>query len=256
MSVQRWQLDLAVLAKSREEETTRPTLKELAAKLSGGVNGYQTGRIISAHIIEEVMVDKGKEILAVRNAASNEYGGINCEVQFEDAVNEKGEQVWLPYTTTETDNTEHGKALWSGLKAGTYGSVSAFVATEAVLEAAKAAKREEINIWRDVQENMEYMMEFNGRNWDYGKKTLSRISMTRLMAENNRLPEGFAWTDGDNNVVPVTAADIIALSDATEQAMFAKGVEINTRQLQMKAEVEALTELKAIRSYVVGWPAG
>ncbi|MCS1282874.1 hypothetical protein NX020_28150, partial [Escherichia coli] len=38
--VQRWQLDLAVLAKSREEETTRPTLKELAAKLSGGVNGY------------------------------------------------------------------------------------------------------------------------------------------------------------------------------------------------------------------------
>ncbi|KDU66679.1 hypothetical protein AC08_2526 [Escherichia coli 4-203-08_S3_C1] len=199
---------------------------------------------------------KGKEILAVRNAASNEYGGINCEVQFEDAVNEKGEQVWLPYTATETDNTEHGKALWSGLTAGTYGSVSAFVATEAVLEAAKAAKREEINIWRDVQENMEYMMEFNGRNWDYGKKTLSRISMTRLMAENNRLPEGFAWTDGDNNVVPVTAADIIALSDATEQAMFAKGVEINTRQLQMKAEVEALTELKAIRSYVVGWPAG
>ncbi|KEL52814.1 hypothetical protein AB93_2798 [Escherichia coli 5-172-05_S3_C1] len=199
---------------------------------------------------------KGKEILAVRNAASNEYGGINCEVQFEDAVNEKGEQVWLPYTATETDNTEHGKALWSGLTAGTYGSVSAFVATEAVLEAAKAAKREEINIWRDVQENMEYMMEFNGRNWDYGKKTLSRISMTRLMAENNRLPEGFAWTDGDNNVVPVTAADIIALSDATEQAMFAKGGEINTRQLQMKAEVEALTELKAIRSYVVGWPAG
>ncbi|MCV5585639.1 DUF4376 domain-containing protein, partial [Escherichia coli] len=87
----------------------------------------------------------------------------------------------------------------------------------------------------------------------YGKKTLSRISTTRLMAENNRLPEGFAWTDGDNNVVPVTAADIIALSDATEQAMFAKGVEINTRQLQMKAEVEALTELKAIRGYVVGW---
>ncbi len=39
VSVQRWQLDLAVLAKSREEETTRPTLEELAAKLSGGVNG-------------------------------------------------------------------------------------------------------------------------------------------------------------------------------------------------------------------------
>ncbi|RFQ17500.1 hypothetical protein CRD86_23115 [Escherichia coli] len=56
-------------------------------------------------------------------------------------------------------------------------------------------------------------------------------------------------------MVPVTAADIIALSDAIEKAMFAKGVEINTRQLQMKAELEALTELKSIRSYVVGWPA-
>ena len=51
-------------------------------------------------------------------------------------------------------------------------------------------------------------------------------------------------------------ASLMALSEATEQAMFAKGVEINTRQLQMKAEVEALTDLKAIRSYVVGWPAG
>ncbi|EEY8066558.1 DUF4376 domain-containing protein, partial [Escherichia coli] len=56
--------------------------------------------------------------------------------------------------------------------------------------------------------------------------------------------------------VPMTAASLMALSEAAEQAMFAKGVEINTRQLQMKAEVEALTELKAIRSYVVGWPAG
>ncbi|MBJ9144255.1 phage terminase large subunit family protein [Citrobacter braakii] len=40
VSVQRWQLDLSVLAKSREEEQARPTLEELAAKLSGGVNGF------------------------------------------------------------------------------------------------------------------------------------------------------------------------------------------------------------------------
>ncbi|HFT8787295.1 TPA: DUF4376 domain-containing protein, partial [Escherichia coli] len=71
-----------------------------------------------------------------------------------------------------------------------------------------------------------------------------------------KLPEKFFRTDADNNDVPMTAASLMALSEATEQAMFAKGVEINTRQLQMKAEVEALTDLKAIRSYVVGWPAG
>ncbi len=41
VSVQRWQLDLAVLAKSRKKRRPgQPTLKELAAKLSGGVNGY------------------------------------------------------------------------------------------------------------------------------------------------------------------------------------------------------------------------
>lgn len=40
VSVQRWQLDLSVLAKSREEEQDRPTLEELAAKLSGGVNAF------------------------------------------------------------------------------------------------------------------------------------------------------------------------------------------------------------------------
>lgn len=193
-------------------------------------------------------------VIAVRNAAYNENGGITCEVQFDDAVNEKGEPVWLPYTATQTDSSTHGQALWAGLTGGTYGQVTAFTVTNEMLEAAKDAKRDEINRWRDAQENMEYLMEFRGRKWDYGKKTLARISTTRLMAEKNTLPAGFAWTDGENNVVPVTAADIIALSDAIEQAMFAKGVEINTRQLLMKAEITALTELKAIRSYIVGWP--
>lgn len=192
-------------------------------------------------------------ITAVRNAAFTEHGGITCDVQFEGAVNEDGEPLWSPYTATETDNTPYGKALWSGLTSGQYGTVTPFTVTDEVLNAAREDKRAEINRWRDIQEDTEYVMEFNGRRWDYGKKTLSRISTTRLMAENNSLPEGFAWTDGDNNVVPVTAEEIIALSDAIEQAMFAKGVEINTRQLQMKAEVEVLTELKAIRSYVVGW---
>ena len=70
------------------------------------------------------------------------------------------------------------------------------------------------------------------------------------------MPEKFFRPDADNNDVPMTPASLMALSEATELAMFAKGVEINTRQLQMKAEVEALTDLKAIRSYVVGWPAG
>lgn len=36
--------------------------------------------------------------------------------------------------------------------------------------------------------------------------------------------------------------------------MFEKRMQINQRQLQMKAEVESLTMLEAVRSYMVGWP--
>ncbi|EFK2717797.1 TPA: hypothetical protein JEX88_005174, partial [Escherichia coli] len=39
---------------------------------------------------EKVMAETVTGVIAVRNAAYNENGGINCEVQFEDAVNEKG----------------------------------------------------------------------------------------------------------------------------------------------------------------------
>lgn len=65
-------------------------------------------------------------VIAVRNAAYNENGGITCEVQFEDAVNEKGEPVWLPYTATQTDRCAHGQALWTGLTGGTYGRHSVY----------------------------------------------------------------------------------------------------------------------------------
>ncbi|MEH5921359.1 DUF4376 domain-containing protein, partial [Escherichia coli] len=43
------------------------------------------------------------------------------------------------------------------------------------------------------------------------------------------------------------------LGEAIELAMFKKGVEINTRQLQMKAEVRALQTLEDIRAYRIGW---
>lgn len=96
-------------------------------------------------------------------------------------------------------------------------------------------------------------MQYDDRRWDYGKKTQERMSVSLAMAKRNALPEGFAWTDGDNNIVPMTSDSLIALAEAIEQAMFEKGIAINTRQLQMKAELEALNEYTAIRDYVVGW---
>ncbi|ECD5427489.1 DUF4376 domain-containing protein, partial [Salmonella enterica subsp. enterica serovar Denver] len=89
--------------------------------------------------------------------------------------------------------------------------------------------------------------------WDYGKKTQSRMSTSVTMASRNVLPDGFAWTDGDNNIVPVSAEELIDLADAIEKAMFEKGMQINQRQLQMKAEVNALSDYEALKNYVPDW---
>ncbi|EET3414497.1 DUF4376 domain-containing protein, partial [Escherichia coli] len=60
------------------------------------------------------------------------------------------------------------------------------------------------------------------------------------------------WTDAENNDVPVTAEELIALSEAAEQAMFTKGLEIHIRQRTMKKEIEALGDAEAILAYKVG----
>lgn len=186
--------------------------------------------------------------IQVRNAVYDEAGNIDCEVLFDELSGE-----WLPYTASASDISESGRELFAALVAGEYGVIAPFTVTPEILEPVRELKIEEINRWRDEQENLEYLMEFNGRRWDYGKRTKERISTSLTIARSGQLPEGFAWTDGDNNIVPVTAAELIALGDAIELAMFRKGVEINTRQLQMKAEVRTLNSLEDIRGYRVGW---
>ncbi|HHY7927326.1 TPA: DUF4376 domain-containing protein, partial [Escherichia coli] len=51
----------------------------------------------------------------------------------------------------------------------------------------------------------------------------------------------------------VTADELIALSEAAEQAMFTKGMEIHVRQRTMKKELEKLTSADEILAYRVGW---
>lgn len=122
------------------------------------------------------------------------------------------------------------------------------------LNTALTRKHAEINDWRNIQENMNYVFRFNDRNWDYGKATQERLSLSVQMAKQNRLPDGFIWTDADNNDVPMTAGELLNLSDAIDQAMFTMGLQIHLRQRQMKEEVSKLTDAQAVLDYVVGWP--
>ncbi|EBX7467561.1 DUF4376 domain-containing protein [Salmonella enterica] len=123
------------------------------------------------------------------------------------------------------------------------------------LNTALTQKHAEINDWRNIQENMNYVFQFNNHNWDYGKTTQERLSLSVQMAKANKLPAGFIWTDADNNDVPMTAGELLNLSDAIDQAMFTMGLQIHLRQREMKEEVDKLTDAQAVLDYVVGWPA-
>ncbi|HIB1524645.1 TPA: DUF4376 domain-containing protein [Salmonella enterica subsp. enterica serovar Muenchen] len=188
------------------------------------------------------------EIADMRNARYDENGSILVEVKL------AGRDWWTNYMVTANETSAEKQRFYSDLVAGKYGSVTPFTVTPEMIRTAKDGKRGEINAWRDEQEDGNYLFQYNGHRWDYGKATQDRMSISLAMAKKGLLPEGFAWTDGDNNIVPVTNDSLIALAGAIEQAMFEKGVQINQRQLQMKAEVEALTTLPAIRAYQPGWP--
>ncbi|EJW4858911.1 DUF4376 domain-containing protein [Salmonella enterica] len=123
------------------------------------------------------------------------------------------------------------------------------------LNTARIQKHAEINAWRNSQENANYVFQFNNHNWDYGKATQERLSLSVQMAKSNKLPEGFIWTDADNNDVPMSAGELLNLSDAIDQAMFTTGLQIHLRQRQMKEAIDKLTDAQAVLDYVVGWPA-
>nr|WP_239920059.1 DUF4376 domain-containing protein [Salmonella enterica] len=121
------------------------------------------------------------------------------------------------------------------------------------LSTARSQKHAEINAWRNSQENANYVFAFGGRNWDYGRATQERLTLSVQMAKQNKLPEGFIWTDADNNDIPMTADELLSLSDAIDQAMFTEGLQIHLRQREMKEEVDKLTDAKAVLDYPVGW---
>ncbi|EMZ8853317.1 DUF4376 domain-containing protein [Salmonella enterica] len=124
------------------------------------------------------------------------------------------------------------------------------------IDDVRRRKHTEINTWRNTQENANYVFQFNNHNWDYGKATQERLSLSVQMAKQNKLPDGFIWTDADNNDVPMTSGELLNLSDAIDQAMFTMGLKIHLRQREMKEEIDKLTDAKSVLDYVVGWTEG
>lgn len=121
-------------------------------------------------------------------------------------------------------------------------------------EKARRQKRDEINQWRDNQEDGNTIFEWNGHRWDANKASQQRMSSILALPDTTSLPDGFYWTDADNNDVSVTRDDLIAINEHMTAAMIAQGWKIHERQREMKKEVDALTRVTDILNYKPDWP--
>ncbi|EDC5552912.1 DUF4376 domain-containing protein [Salmonella enterica] len=187
-------------------------------------------------------------ITAVSTAQYVSDGLIFAAVQFDGATNPDGAPVYLPVTVTDD---ESGPDAWMLARIKSLYSITV---PEFILAAARQKKRAEINAWRDAQENGSVIFTLNGHRWDCGKASQTRLSPVVAVAKSGMLPPGFFWTDADNIDVPMTTDELTALEAAMQQNMVLQGFKIHERQRQMKEEVDKLTDYKAIKDYVVGWP--
>ncbi|HGB6108330.1 TPA: DUF4376 domain-containing protein [Salmonella enterica subsp. enterica serovar Thompson] len=190
------------------------------------------------------------KILVAKDSAYNEDGTINCLAHF------AGFDDFIPFTASPNDTEEHGRQIYSDLKAGKYGPVTPFIVTPEMIQAAKDAKHAEISAWRNTRENGSIIFTLNGHRWDCGKASQARLAPVVAVAKSGALPPGFFWTDADNIDVPVTADELTALEAAMQQNMVIQGFRIHERQRQMKEEVDKLTDYKAVKNYVPDWPKG
>ncbi|EAB6759026.1 DUF4376 domain-containing protein [Salmonella enterica] len=185
------------------------------------------------------------EIAAIRNARYLENGAVDCEVLFSDLAN------FLPYTATSTDSAETGRRVWQELQSGKWGDIAPFNVTKEMLEAAKAAKHQEIEAWREQQESQPFTFEWNGHTWNAGPDSLSRLSPVTVAAKAENARDVFVWGDASNQQVHLTMAQAGELAAAMAQASMDRNNEIYLRQREMKEALEKLCDLGSIREMTI-----
>ncbi|EAS0613610.1 DUF4376 domain-containing protein [Salmonella enterica] len=121
------------------------------------------------------------------------------------------------------------------------------------LEKAREQKTREIDAWRNKQENGSVTFTWNNHSWDASKASQDRLAPVLVVAKSGQLPEGFFWTDANNEDVPVTVDDLTAIDAGMTQAMVIQGFKIHERQRQMKKDISELTKVSDILNYHVGW---
>ncbi len=188
----------------------------------------------------------GKKIKEIKNARWLESGAIDCEVLFE------GMKDFIPYTSTPEDTATTGQQIWQELQSGKWGDIAPFTVSPEMLEAAKAAKRQEIEAWRTEQEAQPFMFEWNGRIWNAGPDSLARLYPVVMAAQSDTARDVMTWGDANNQQVKLSMPELEELAAALALAQVDRNDEIYQRQRQMKNVLDSLNNLADIRAFQAG----
>lgn len=192
-------------------------------------------------------------ITAVRKAARTLCGDIQCEVRFDGLVREDGvTPLFLPYSLPADDTSPTGRAILDWLAAEGTGGVTPYPEPGAYTELLRREKRDDINRWRAWQEREPLIFDWNGRRWDGGQASLARIQTALVLAEDGELPDGFFWTDADNQDVPLTGGELQTLGRAMTAASAQRAYALHAAQRRMKAQLATLTDVDSLRRFRAG----
>ncbi|EEP8451488.1 DUF4376 domain-containing protein, partial [Salmonella enterica subsp. enterica] len=175
-----------------------------------------------------------------------ENGAVDCEVLFE------GETEFVPYTAMQDDTAPTGQHIWQELQSGKWGAPAPFTVTPELIVAAKDAKKREIEAWRKEQEAHPFTFEWNGRTWNGGPDSLSRLSPVTVAAKAENARDVFVWGDASNQQVHMTMAQAGELAAAMAQASMDRNNEIYLRQREMKERLSLLSTLDEVRALTLG----
>lgn len=193
-------------------------------------------------------------ITRVINSRYTREGHIKCEIQFSGET-DNDNPVYTPYLACASDSVDFGRTLFNDLQAGKYGEVAPFTVSPEMLDALKAEKRDQINVWRAQQENCKIFFHLDDHRWDACRESKERLEQVVNMAQTSALPEGFFWTDADNHDVQVSANSLNAMLAAMNVTQVRWGFKIHERQRRMKEEIALITDYDSLVNYSPGWEA-
>ncbi|EHE4167128.1 DUF4376 domain-containing protein [Escherichia coli] len=188
---------------------------------------------------------KIRAVKGIRNAHYLENGAVDCEVLFE------GETEFVPYTAMQDDTALTGQRIWEELQSGKWGEIAPFTVTPEMLEAAKDAKKREIEVWRTEQEAQPFTFEWNGRTWNAGPDSLARLYPAVMASKSDTARKTMVWGDAENQQVKLSMQKLDELLTAMAQAQVDRNDEIYLRQREMKQELNSLEDLNSVRNFIV-----